>query len=27
LTVELSGYDIDVAMISETHLKQKHSDS
>jgi len=27
LTAELIGYDIDVAVISETHLKKKHADS
>jgi len=27
LTAELTGYEIDVAVISETHLNQKHADS
>ena len=27
LTTDLIGYNIDLAVISESHLKQKHSDS
>jgi len=27
LTGELNGYDVDIAVISETHLKKKHADS
>ena len=27
LLAELSGYNIDIAVISETHLKKKHLDS
>ena len=27
LTAELGGYAIDVAVISETHLKRKHTDN
>ena len=27
LTVDLSGYAIDIAVISETHLKSKHADN
>ena len=27
LTVELTGYDVDIAVISESHLKKRHADS
>ena len=27
LTVELLGYDVEIAVISESHLKKRHADS
>jgi len=27
LTVQLMGYDVDIAVISESHLKKRHADS